>query len=320
MKATYHYFLVIAEELNITKAAKRLYISQQCLSNHLRRLEDEMNAQLFVRKPIPRLTPAGEALAKHLKTVQKLENSIHDEIAEINNNNKGHLHIGIHSSRARILLPLLAEHYGDQLSQIKINIMDGMTADFERKLQNGELDAYIGLNPPMNPEFKTYLLMKESVLLGISDILLRQYFGDRSDALLAQAEVGVDIREFENVPFIINHQDSNLTSAINVVMSQLGIHINPVFQVNGNDVHIELGCIGTGACFVPEMFVPHVEKINQTLIGAQSKMHVFRLNNFSELNRLCLVHYKEQYMFSALRTFLLLTQQLFENIYHVKTE
>ena len=36
------YFLVAAEELNFTKAAKRLYISQQSLSNHIANLEKEM--------------------------------------------------------------------------------------------------------------------------------------------------------------------------------------------------------------------------------------------------------------------------------------
>ena len=43
------YFLVAAEELNFTKASKRLYISQQSLSNHISNLEKEFDIALFHR-------------------------------------------------------------------------------------------------------------------------------------------------------------------------------------------------------------------------------------------------------------------------------
>ena len=45
------YFLLVAEELNITRAAERLYISQQSLSNHIQRLEQYYGTKLFYRKP-----------------------------------------------------------------------------------------------------------------------------------------------------------------------------------------------------------------------------------------------------------------------------
>lgn len=46
------YFLVAAEELNFTKAAKRLYITQQSLSNHIAKLESYFGADLFDRTPL----------------------------------------------------------------------------------------------------------------------------------------------------------------------------------------------------------------------------------------------------------------------------
>ena len=45
------YFLVAAEELNFTRAAKRLYISQQSLSNHISNLEKEFDIALFHLHP-----------------------------------------------------------------------------------------------------------------------------------------------------------------------------------------------------------------------------------------------------------------------------
>ena len=45
------YFLITVEEMNFTRAAGRLYISQQALSSHISRLEEEYGIRLFERKP-----------------------------------------------------------------------------------------------------------------------------------------------------------------------------------------------------------------------------------------------------------------------------
>jgi len=55
-----HYFQELSKDLNMTKTAERLYISQQTLSNHIQRLEQYYNAPLFYRKPSLSLTCAGE--------------------------------------------------------------------------------------------------------------------------------------------------------------------------------------------------------------------------------------------------------------------
>ena len=44
------YFIVTAEEMNFTKAAKRLFISQQSLSNHIAKLEDHFGSLTEIRR------------------------------------------------------------------------------------------------------------------------------------------------------------------------------------------------------------------------------------------------------------------------------
>ena len=57
-----YYFRVAAEELSFTNAAKRLFISQQSLSNHISRLENEFGVILFNRTQPITLTEAGKSL------------------------------------------------------------------------------------------------------------------------------------------------------------------------------------------------------------------------------------------------------------------
>ena len=66
------YFLILAEELNFTKASERLYITQQSLSGCIKRLESEYGVELLQRKPVLRLTPAGEMMTFYARQILKL--------------------------------------------------------------------------------------------------------------------------------------------------------------------------------------------------------------------------------------------------------
>ena len=57
-------FKELTKDLNMTKTASRLFISQQTLSNQIIRLEKELGVQLFERKPKLKLTIAGQHVLK----------------------------------------------------------------------------------------------------------------------------------------------------------------------------------------------------------------------------------------------------------------
>ena len=99
------YFLVAAEELNFTKAAKRLYISQQSLSNHISNLEKELDIALFHRTTPLTLTYAGQVLEKRAREILELREETYHEIADIKDFSKGKLIIGMSHTRGRKILP-----------------------------------------------------------------------------------------------------------------------------------------------------------------------------------------------------------------------
>ena len=55
-------FILAVEEMNFTKAAHRSHVTQQCLSCHIKKLEDHYHTRLFERRPKLRLTTAGKSL------------------------------------------------------------------------------------------------------------------------------------------------------------------------------------------------------------------------------------------------------------------
>ena len=98
------YFLIVAEEMNVTRAAERLNISQQALSGHIKRLEDEYNVEFFYRKPVFRLTPAGEKMIFFGRQILQSESSMRAAFSDITENARATLRLGISFTGSQAML------------------------------------------------------------------------------------------------------------------------------------------------------------------------------------------------------------------------
>ena len=83
---TCKYFLTVCELGTINAAARKLFISQQSLSQHIRKLEAELGVQLFHRDNPLVLTQAGQCVKKAAQTVldtmEQMEKEIADRVRE----------------------------------------------------------------------------------------------------------------------------------------------------------------------------------------------------------------------------------------------
>ena len=89
-----HYFIAVAENLNITRAAQQLKIAQPPLSRQIRDLETELGAPLFERSPQGlRLTPAGNTFLQYARQITDLAARSKEHIAEMADGLQGTIYI-----------------------------------------------------------------------------------------------------------------------------------------------------------------------------------------------------------------------------------
>lgn len=116
------YFLTVATELNITRAAKKLYISQQSLSEHIGKLESEYQVKLFERTPRLTLTYAGRCLQELAEQVVGLDTQIRGRLSEISQQRRVNLSIGMSPVHGRIILPCILPQFYQDNPDVTLNL------------------------------------------------------------------------------------------------------------------------------------------------------------------------------------------------------
>ena len=110
-----YYFAEAAKDMNFTKTAKRLFISQQNLSNHIMRLEAYYDTKLFERKPHLSLTYSGEVLLTYATNFKIDEDNLKNVLTDIKEKERGVLKIGCSPMRTSIVMPQLAVRFAQLL-------------------------------------------------------------------------------------------------------------------------------------------------------------------------------------------------------------
>ncbi|MBR5261963.1 MAG: LysR family transcriptional regulator, partial [Oscillospiraceae bacterium] len=138
-------FLALAETLNFTKAAARLYMTQPGLSHQIASLEAELKTQLFVRnQKRVLLTPAGALLAGELGALQEAGERLIERVQNVGQGYTGELNIGlIEGQWMGADLTDLFRDYMQKYPNIDLRICQGSFGELRRLLEDGKIDAEI---------------------------------------------------------------------------------------------------------------------------------------------------------------------------------
>ena len=143
------YYLTVAREENITRAADMLHITQPTLSRQMAELEEELNTRLFERtnRKIV-LTESGMLLRRRAEELISLADKVQQEFQSGGDELTGLISIGSGVTAAvSACLPKLLQDYAQKYPQVRFELHTGTAAGIKDLLDKGLLDIGILMEP-----------------------------------------------------------------------------------------------------------------------------------------------------------------------------
>jgi DNA-binding transcriptional LysR family regulator len=164
---TLKYFLAVAREENMTRAAEQLHVTQPTLSKALKSLEDELDKKLFTRHSFSiRLTDEGVLLRERAEDLISMADKIEKEFLSLDDITGGELFLGLAESyqiaRVANAIKALKERY----PKLQYHIISGDTEQVADKLQKGLLDFVVLAEDP-DPRKYDFIPFPEADVWGL---------------------------------------------------------------------------------------------------------------------------------------------------------
>lgn len=215
------YFLAVAEEQSITRAADYLHITQPTLSKQMMDLEEQLGRQLFIRgKKKITLTEDGIYLRGRAQEIISLMEKTESDFRENEQTITGDVYIGCGEHRSSSAIMEIIKSIQDEYSDIRFHFFSGNADAILERLDKGLLDIGIMLEPEINPryDYQKLPLFESWGLLMLKDSPLA-------------AKKTVTIGDLADIPLIIPNQSSN-SRRFDILFSENNVNINPLATYN----------------------------------------------------------------------------------------
>ena len=164
---TLKYFLAVAREENMTKAADTLHVTQPTLSKALKSLEDELGKKLFTRHSFSiRLTEEGVLLRNRAEDLVSMADRIEREFLSLDDITGGDLYLGLAESYQICFLAREIHMLKQSYPGLRYHITSGDTEQVAEKLDKGLLDFAVLAEIPDAGKYES-LVFPEADVWGL---------------------------------------------------------------------------------------------------------------------------------------------------------
>lgn len=237
------YFTTLAEELNFSRAAERLHISQPPLTRKIQQLEEDLGARLFTRNTRGvKLTPAGAALLEDAKRILGMVNVAKERASKAGQGQLGRLDIGIFGSAILDYIPRLVVQFRKLYPEVEIAFHGQTKAEQIQALREQRLTIGFNRQVTVESDIVVETVIREPLVIALH----------RKHPLARQK--AIRISDISGEPLILYPRNTRpgLADDVMAIFHNAGIRPAAVQEVSDVLTAIALVASGFGLCVTPE--------------------------------------------------------------------
>ncbi|WP_417069947.1 LysR family transcriptional regulator [Niveibacterium terrae] len=236
------YFIAVAEERNIGRAAARLHLSQPPLTRQIRMLEEALDTPLFVRTPKGvEPTEAGQALLRDAVNIRSLLEQATERVRRTGKGQLGRLDVGIYGSAMLKVIPAMLSAFKQTHPEVEIALHVAHHDAQIEALRQGRVALVLDRFQPDDEDLTVELLAEEAVVVALN----------RNNPLVQRPVLAMeDLRDEALIlPEGLNEWTTNVT-----LMLCRAHGFAPRVSQESSDVIAGIAMVsaGFGSCLVPE--------------------------------------------------------------------
>lgn len=237
------YFIAVAEEKNIGRAARRLRISQPPLTRQIHQMEEELGVTLFIRTPRGvELTEAGELFFKEAHNIRALMEQTIERTQRVGQGKLGRLDVAIFGSAIMDAIPRLLHAYHARYPDVKVVLHSMTKTEQIEALRQRRIS--LGFNRMLAPldDISVVQVATEGLLLAV-----------HADHPLAR-QPAIRFAELKDHPMVLFPTGASPSFIDKVIglCSECGFEVQISQEVGDAVAALALVSSGFGVCLVPE--------------------------------------------------------------------
>ena len=312
------YIVTTAQEKSISKAAKKLYISQPSLTLSIQNLEKELGVVLFERnRGSLSLTYAGQLYYDWALNTLHSREQLGARIDDIKEQTSHQIRLGISPHRSTILLPAILPDFYAQFPKSELRIEERPTYQLRALMEEEKLDLIIDVPQPDTLNYQNILLAQEHLVLAVPESFIKKLPEISPEAHMITTDPSkvtnevVNLQCFGEMPFFMQTEPQNLAAQSRRIYESAGFFPRTRLVCNNISTALDLVKSQLGIVLAPEIY---------SLPGhAQEGVRYFRMDpqmtDQIDVRQICLVYRKSLYLHAGLKTLISLFVERAPGIY-----